>query len=95
MTTFPGRWPENVTWSNRKLTLFRTVGGNLSRSLLRKGATYTFVINNQLPLGKGLLLIEYLLEAKQCLRCFVYSWSPAVIELSRRGVTNWSPQCSC
>ena len=96
MTTFPGRRPENGTWSNRKLTLFRTVGGNLlSCSLLRKGATYTFEINNQLPFGKGLLLIEYLLEAKQCLRCFVYSWSPAVIELSRRGVTNWSPQCSC
>ena len=47
MTTFPGKWLENGTWSNRKLILFRTVDGNLlSCSLLRKGATYTFVINN-------------------------------------------------
>ena len=46
MTTFPGRWLENGTWSNRKLILFRTVDGNLSLSLLSKGATYTFVTNN-------------------------------------------------
>ena len=67
-------------------------GNLLSLSLLRKGATYTFVINNQLPIRKGLLLIEYLLEAKQYSRCFVYSCNPAVIELSRWGVTkNWFP----
>ena len=67
-------------------------GNLLSLSLLRKGATYTFVITNQLPVSKGLLLIEYLLEAKQYPRCFVYSWNPAVIELSRCGVTkNWFP----
>lgn len=75
-----------MTWSNEKLTLFRTMDGNvLPHLLLRKGAAHTFVINNQLPIGKGLLLIEYLLEDKQSPGCFLYSWSHAVIESSRCG----------